>query len=279
MKRTVLIAVSFFLAAASAIPSRAQVDSLSAARLTGMLDSYYSAMIFEDNSVKESECDFLIESCTDSLVRQFVAYSILEHYMEPPLMGEESVAVYLYEKWFIHGGVKIADSWDAFQAELFYRTNKFCLVDMPAPVLNVKGDDGKELLMPSQGPSVLFFYDIHCAKCKLMTSGLVRQLSKVGFPITLYAFYASDEDYEGWLAYRQKLTVDNANVRVVHCWDPEMSSDYVTSYGVTTTPKVYFIDENMIIRGRRLEEDSLGQILQIYESYYYEKESIEKEER
>lgn len=278
MKRTVLITVSVLLAAWLAVPSRAQVDSLSAARLTGMLDSYYAAMIFEDNSVKESECDFLIESCTDSLVRQFVAYSILEHYMEPPLMGEESVAVYLYEKWFIHGGVKIADSWDAFQAELFYRTNRLCLLDMPAPVLSVTGGDGAEKTLPARGPAVLYFYDIHCSKCKLMTSSLIRQLSKVKFPVTLYAFYAGD-DFDGWLAYREKLNVENANVRVEHCWDPEMSSDYVTGYAVTTTPRVYFIDENMIIRGRRLEEDSLGRILQIYESYCYEKESIEKEEK
>ena len=46
----------------------AQVDSSSMAKLSDMLEQYYDAMLFEDNAVKESECDYLIESCKDFLV-------------------------------------------------------------------------------------------------------------------------------------------------------------------------------------------------------------------
>ncbi len=269
MKRKVLIVLASALAIAFSAPLSAQVDSLSLAKLNAMLDEYYEAMIFEDVSVKERECDFLIESCKDSTVRVEVAHSILKHYMEPPLMGEEAVAIYIYEKWFANGEVKISDSWDAFQAELFYRTNRLCQLDMPSPVLRATDDKGLALDMPGSGPAVIYFYDIHCSKCRLLTSLLADQLSKVKFPLTLYAFYAGD-DYDGWLAYREKFKMDNPSVKVKHVWDQDMSSDYVTNYGVTSTPKLYFIDENKIIRGRRLEGDSLGQILSIYESYYYE---------
>ncbi len=269
MKRRFLIVLSLAVALGFSSPLCAQVDSLSLAKLSAMLDNYYEAMVFEDVPVKEGECDFLIESCKDSLVRREVAYSILEHYMDPPLMGEEAVAIYIYEKWFASGKVTIPDSWDAFQAELFYRTNRACQLDMPSPVLRAANDKGVMQDVPGSGPAVIYFYDIHCSKCRLLTSVLTGELSKVKFPLTLYAFYAGD-DYEGWLAYRDKFKIDNPNITLEHIWDPDMSSDYVTNYGVTTTPKLYFIDENRIIRGRRLEGDSLSQILSIYESYYYE---------
>lgn len=276
MKRRFFIALSLVLTLGFSGLACAQVDSLSLAKLDAMLDNYYEAMVFEDVSVKEGECDFLIESCKDSLVRREVAYAILEHYMDPPLMGEEAVAIYIYEKWFASGKVTIPDSWDAFQAELFYRTNKACQLDMPAPVLKVTSDKGVMQNVPGSGPAVIYFYDIHCSKCRLLTAVLTSQLLKVKFPLTLYAFYAGD-DYEGWLAYRDKFKIDNPNITLEHVWDQDMSSDYVTNYGVTTTPKLYFIDENKIIRGRRLEGDSLGQILSIYESYYYEQNSYDEE--
>ncbi len=269
MKRRFLIALSFVLTLGFSGRLCAQVDSLSLAKLSAMLDNYYEAMVFEDVPVKEGECDFLIDSCKDSLVRREVAYSILKHYMDPPLMGEEAVAIYIYEKWFASGKVTIPDSWDAFQAELFYRTNRACQLDMPSPVLRAANDKDVMQDVPGSGPAVIYFYDIHCSKCRLLTSVLTGELSKVKFPLTLYAFYAGD-DYEGWLAYRDKFKIDNPNITLEHIWDPDMSSDYVTNYGVTTTPKLYFIDENRIIRGRRLEGDSLGKILSIYESYYYE---------
>ncbi len=267
MKRRVLIVFFLVLSVGLNIPARGQVDSLQKAKLLSMLDKYYETMIFEDNGVKEKECDFLIESCTDSLVRQFVATSILEHYMEPPLMGEEVVAVYLYEKWFLDGRVCIADEMLSLQAEVFYQFNRRSLIDMPAPVVELETPDGGTVVFPQKGPAVLFFYDIHCSKCLLMTYSLVRVLSETKFPITLYAVYVGD-DVEQWPEYKGKLLIDNPLVKVEHLRVPDASYDVLSAYGVSSTPKVLFIDGEKIIRGRRLEEDSLKQIINIYESYY-----------
>ena len=85
MKRLTLIVL--LMAASLFKMSAGQVDSTSRARLSEMLEQYYETMLFIDNSEKEQECDYLIESCKDSLVRQFVASSILDHYMNPPLMS------------------------------------------------------------------------------------------------------------------------------------------------------------------------------------------------
>ena len=44
------------------------------------------------------ECDFLIESCSDSLVRQYVALRLYDHYLSSKVMGAESVAIHILDR-------------------------------------------------------------------------------------------------------------------------------------------------------------------------------------
>lgn len=253
-----------------------QVDSASRAKLSDMLEQYYDAMIFEDNAVKESECDYLIESCKDSLVRQFVATEILEHYMDPPLMGEEVVAIYIYEKWFMTKRVQIADSWKDFEANAFYQFNHQSMIDMKAPEITLYDQLGKEYILPGEGLSIVYFYDTSCAKCKLTSAWLPSVLANVSIPLVFYAVYCG-ADTEQWHDFACSFYKSSENVKVLHLWDPQMDSDYQMKYGVTSTPKLFFIDDTHIIRGRRLDRNALEQILTIYESYYYGQSEKEKE--
>ena len=181
MKRLTLIVL--LMAASLFKMSAGQVDSTSRARLSEMLEQYYETMLFIDNSEKEQECDYLIESCKDSLVRQFVASSILDHYMNPPLMGEESVAIYLYEKWFLNGPVTIGDEWKAFEASMFYQFNRLSMIDMPAPSLELYDPNGEKCAALLEGsPAVLYFYDTSCAKCKLASAWLPIVMGTVSLP-------------------------------------------------------------------------------------------------
>ena len=94
MLKKILISLSVMMLSLNMLGQ--QLDSTKLAALDSLLEKYYSAMLFEELPVKYAECDFLIESCKDSLVRQWVGTRILEHYMQdPPLMGEEAVALYL----------------------------------------------------------------------------------------------------------------------------------------------------------------------------------------
>lgn len=60
--------------------------------------------------------------------------------------------------------------------------------------------------------------------------------------------------------YKSRFAVDNPLVKVEHLRVPDASYDVLSAYGVSSTPKVLFIDGEKIIRGRRLEEDSLDRL-------------------
>ena len=74
MKRLLLALAAVF----AALTLRAQDERYEA--LGDKLEEYFSALAGEPLSVQNAECDFLIESCKDSLVRQFVTLKIYDHY-------------------------------------------------------------------------------------------------------------------------------------------------------------------------------------------------------
>ena len=56
-----------------------ELDSTVRRALDGKLAEYFSAIEREGTDVQKGECDFLIGTCTDSLMRQHVALSIYDH--------------------------------------------------------------------------------------------------------------------------------------------------------------------------------------------------------
>ena len=103
MKRILLILLSLFLLLKTGEMSSfaQQLDSARMNALSSRLSEYFEALKHESLDVQKAECDFLISSCTDSLVRQFVALSIYDHYADSRIMGAFSsqrvspVVVYL----------------------------------------------------------------------------------------------------------------------------------------------------------------------------------------
>ena len=88
-----------------------QLDSSKISALGGKLAEYYDALKYESIDVQKQECDFLIEAATDTLVRQFVAQDIYDHYINSPVMGAENVAVHVFDRWFADG--KTQQLWTA----------------------------------------------------------------------------------------------------------------------------------------------------------------------
>ena len=246
-------------------PQQAVLDSLDAeaaryARLDSLLIQFYGALEREEIDVKNAEFDALIASCQDSLTRQHVALSIFDHYRYSRLMGEEAVAVHIYDEWIDTGKVAPRSEFELFEAERFALENRSTLIGMPAPKLTLRTPCGGRRTIPSDTrPAVLFFYSPHCAKCRLETHALPAVLADVEFPLDFYAIDV-DTERQDFKAFRKALKTTNKNVWMIHLWDPKSESTLLLDYGVFSTPKVFVVWEGEIL-GRRLEMDSLQEII------------------
>lgn len=241
------------------------LDSLRKVELTEKLDEYFEALKYESIEVQKAECDFLIETANSQEVRDFIAQTIYNHYIDSKIMGAEAVAVHLTDNWFIPKKVSFKDDSELFAARIFAEFNRQSLVGNKAPGLEVETFDGdKRNLFGEDGNGrfkVLYFYDTDCVNCRLESIMLRNILETEDFPVDLYAFYVGDNK-EAWSAYiSDRLTLDGASALVEHLWDPSVDSDFQRKYGVLQTPRLFIISPDGTILGRGLDSQALMQML------------------
>lgn len=259
-----LIAISMLLCLCGFAGAQ-QLDSLKRAALDARMSDYLAAIEPLGTDVQKEECDFLIQSCTDSLVRQYVALSLYNSYFGSKVMGSEAVAIHILDNWFITGKVKMPDEIDFLNARIYAEFNRQSLVGMKAPQLEVrdiKGEWHNLFAQPAKRYSVLYFYDTDCSKCKIETILLRNILESEDYPIDFYAFYVGNNE-EAWKKYvEDRFDVQTGNTRVTHLWDPELDSDFQRKYGVIQTPRMYLMTPDGKIEGRGLDADALFYMLQ-----------------
>ena len=274
MKRLCITIAAVFLSALSA--SAQELDSLEFDRYRGLdslLTQFYYTLEREDPEVKGVEFDGLIETCKDSLTRQHVTLQIFDHYRYSRLMGDETVAVHIFDNWLANGRVKTRSEFEMMDAELFANFNRESLIGMDAPRIELFKPCGGRKAIPSEGRiSVLFFYDTSCGKCRLETQVLPTIVKEVDFPFDFYAIYVGTDRRE-WNAFRRNFRLKNKNIRLIHLWDPEIDSGYQKAYGVTGTPRLFVVEPDGVIIGRRLEMTNLMEMFPVLRAVWetYEK--------
>ena len=242
-----------------------QPDSVKMAALNLKLEEYLKAISLESLDVQKQECDFIIGSTADSLVRTAVARKVLSSYMDSPLMGAEAVAIHLLDNWFLNGKVSMPSEMELLNARIYADFNRQSLLGCHAPVLELKNDDGSlQTVLPNDRHRymVLYFYDADCAKCRIQSILLRNLLDLENYPVDFIAVYTGD-DLKEWKEYIEtSLDVSSEAVAVSHLWDPEVDSDYQRKYGVIQTPRMFLIAPDGVIIGRGLDAKALSRMLQ-----------------
>ena len=244
------------------------VESLHAQTRDDVLNEYLSSVEECDIPTKIEECDFIISNC-DSSSRVGTALKVFRHFKDSKLMGDENVAVHVADKWII-GNWKPADE-DITKAKdkttsnstlpdstlyairNYADFNRASLLRAQAPLLPETG----LVSFPVQKPTILWFYDTDCAKCRVEAVKLedfLRRRSDCG----LIAFYIGDDAVK-WKDFRSSHFEGIADVR--HLSDPSDATDFRHKYSVTATPRMFLIDTEGIIIGRMLDTESLELLL------------------
>ncbi len=253
--------ISIFLIFGLCFTTFAQSDTTV---LDTKLTEYLTAIERETATVKCGEADFLISSCTDSTIRQRVANQIYNHFLESKLMGDEAVAIHVFDRWFADGTVKMPSDAEFYAADFHARLNRPTLIGNKAPALELQNESGEPVSLFGEAGrrySILYFYDIYCSKCLVESILLRNLLEATDYPVDLYAIYVGSEG-DKWELYREeRFGISADKPRVYHLWDPDLTSDFIMKYGVISTPKMLLVDAKSIIVGRDLDTEALGRLL------------------
>ena len=265
MSRRVVIFIGLFLGLLQSLPCAGQVDSTRLKELDKRLEQYFQILEPQGVGVKIEECDLLIDSAKDSLLRQHIALKAYEHYLNSTLMGDEGVAVHLTDTWFTSGLVSMGGEEVLLNARIFADFNRQSLLGEPAPSFVMESFEGDSVAFGGRSDRyrLLLFYDTDCAKCKLEMMRLRPLLDSRDWPVDFYAVYTGGdkESWRQWLSDR--MNINAPRMRIFNLWDPEVASDYQMKYGVLQTPRMFLVDKDGTIIGRGLDSEALERLLDV----------------
>ena len=103
--------------------------------------------------------------------------------------------------------------------------------------------------------TILIFWSPTCGHCKTEMpkfDSLYRAVLKK-YDVKIYAVEAEDEDAK-WKDY---IRDNNLQTGWIHVHDPKHVTNFRAFYDVYSTPTVYLLDENKIIRGKRIDHKNI----------------------
>lgn len=274
-----LLSAAFLLTAALAASAQTAVetpaaDTAAAGKGLSQEDINLVMSVFDGQQPYEiiSRADAFIHTGKTPEETARIAWYIYNYYRSSNIMGYDEIAIYIADSYFLNKRYTLPDESAMMEMRLFAETNRNSLIGMKAPSLTLQDPAGTEIRIPDgdQDYSVLYFFDDECPGCVRTTPALMQYMirNSAGINFTIYMVYTQN-DRERWMDYIQKAVQPftlPANVRTVHLWDPDMTSDFVTKYGVISTPKLFLLDRNGNIIGRELTPTALGQVVDVHES-------------
>lgn len=184
-----------------------------------------------------------------------------------PVMGHEAVAVHIADNWFLNKRLALENETLYPVLYTYAEFNRSSLLGATAPPLEMEDMAGMPINVRASEAAgkILFFYDTECSSCRKeapLLAALLREYQ--GDPLIFYAIY-TQRDRNAWESYVAETfgEIENAAVTLVHLWDPEAASAYHKKYAVLSTPMLFLLDSQNIIRGRGLDCEALAGMLQL----------------
>ena len=212
--------------------------------------------------------DLLIASAEDERQQAQLAGLAFDYYRDAPLMGQEAVAVYVADHYFLNKRLPWSDP-DTYPLLYAYAEfNRASLLGCDAPELRMENRAGETESLRGDGGhyKLLYFYDPQCATCRTYSEA-VAELARTYSGGRLSVFTVNTgADRERWEGYLDEHFSDITawKVDMHHLWDPEDTNDYRRAYGVLSTPALLLIDAQNKIIGRRLDPSAARELLGHY---------------
>lgn len=192
---------------------------------------------------------------------RFWLVTFTNHYQTSKLMGMETVAVHLLDKYYLNGRADwiSEESLEKMREEVAYlKPNQ---IGQPAPRLQLV-DTTMSPVNPLQFDDkylVLFFYDPECGHCKKKTPILrdaYYDLKDLGAEVVAVSTIS---DIPKWKEYIIKNELDWINLA-----DPQTRSNFRAEYNVRSVPQVYVLDQNRKIIAKKLDVAQLVEFITNY---------------
>ena len=210
--------------------------------------------------------DYLIEKArSNPEVFKWMVYWLTLTYETSKLMGMDAVFVHIVEKYYVTNQAYWVDSTQLSKIVNRAYTLNPILLGKKSPPISMIDSTGKTInLYDVKGKyTVVVFWDEDCGHCKKEIPKLrdlyENKLKALG--VKVYAI-ASEDKVKEW----KKFIIDN-KLNWINVHEPDNYKRAVTKkiYDIISTPYIYLLDENKIIKAKHIDSDQVLEIIDLLE--------------
>jgi peroxiredoxin len=220
--------------------------------------------------------DYIIEKgrANEEIFKYLVNW-ITYNYESSQIMGMDAVFVHIVERYHAQQQTPWIDSTQLHKVVTRAKTLKPLLIGKKAPAITMQDTLGKEISLYDIKAkyTVLLFWDHGCGHCKKEVpklNDLYTKLQAKG--VQVYAVETEDNPKE-WRKF-----IKEHNLRWINIYQPDQYKRAVTKkiYDIYSTPVIYLLDENKVIKAKRIDAEQLGNLIEMMEKEKEKEKQIKK---
>ena len=225
------------------------------------LHNFFADMVLlEPDSLNLTIDNILMRSMKTPNVYRYIADQMMNLFDVSGDLTNDEAFVYLAENYYLNDLAPWTNQ--LFLAKLKNHINSLAptLVGKKAPILNLKTVDNEEISLQSQAScyTLVVFWNPDCDYCLEYIQQLTqikKDFSKEFFDV--YSVFAGEKP-EVWKSFVQTNVLDWVNV-----YDPSGKNEFVETYNLYTTPRIFLLDKNKKIVRKDIAVDLLLMYLEI----------------
>jgi len=192
-------------------------------------------------------------------------------YESSKIMGMDAVFVHLVNRYHSKKQTPWIDSTQLYKVINRAYILEPLLIGKKAPAIVMQDTLGKQIALYDVKAryTILLFWDQGCGHCKKEMPKMVELYKKLKSQgVQVYAVETEDNVKE-W-----KKFIKEQKLEFINIYQPDQYKRAVTKkiYDIYSTPVIYLLDENKIIKAKRIDAEQLGNLIELFE-----KERLEKE--
>jgi peroxiredoxin len=231
------------------------------------LETYFNTLVSPSPDSVQKEGDRLLAKTKKRTeLFKYTLHWLTQYTKDSKVMGMDQAFVYFVENYHMKGDAFWMDS-DLLSKYIDKaRRTAPNVIGNIAPEIKMVDWNNKEYSLLSDIKAkytLLVFWSPDCGACQKevpQIDSLYRAVLK-NKGVKVFAV-RTEGDEKQWKSFVEKHNIKDW----VNVYDPEHKSDYKSKYDVYGTPVLYLLDENKIIRGKKLDHSNIATVIDMLEA-------------
>ncbi|HQU99606.1 MAG TPA: DUF5106 domain-containing protein [Bacteroidia bacterium] len=223
------------------------------------LDYYMHKLVLQQPDSIIAEADKLVALAEkDTEVFKYTVWYITHEFETSKIMGMDAVFCHMVKKYYTRDKAYWLDDASLFKIQDRAKQLDPILLGKKARniVLTDSNNFAQSLYAIKEPWTVLFFWDPDCGHCKKSMPKLIEfynEWHKKG--VEIFAV-CNEIEMDKWKAF-----IKENNLQWINVADPNLRDNFRYDFDVATTPQVFVLDKDKIIRAKKLDVTQLGDFL------------------